>query len=272
MLVVCVGVHAVMCLLRVLRVSAWLALPAGLVALAVLIGLIYFRDSTRFGIPTGDTIEQFRISMRLVWRQFPQRRLAGTQRGKLCDRRDHRAGVCALACRLVRVPGRSGEPRPSCRPASCSSSRRRSASTATAFSSPRCGSARRSSRLPRCAWLMLATTRHGWASGGSRCGRRCRRRLPVRCSRRPEPLRSRHSFRVPATRRCSTRAIASGDVTEVVSPLVDIRSRLVNEGNVELFTVKTEHAAVPRPDGARQVRWHADGRRCPKTRALPTES
>src|SRR6185295_6109235 len=30
-----------------------------------------------------------------------------------------------------------------------------------------------------------------------------------------------------------------GDVFEVVSPLVDIRSRLVNKGNVELFTVKT---------------------------------
>ena len=33
------------------------------------------------------------------------------------------------------------------------------------------------------------------------------------------------------------------DVTQVVSPLVDIRSRLVNRGNVELFTVKTD---VPR--------------------------
>ena len=71
MLVVCLGVHAVMCLFRVLKVTAWLALPAGLVALGVLIGLIYFRDSTRFGVPSGDTIDQFRISMRLVWRQFP---------------------------------------------------------------------------------------------------------------------------------------------------------------------------------------------------------
>ena len=34
-----------------------------------------------------------------------------------------------------------------------------------------------------------------------------------------------------------------GDVTEVVSPLVDIRSRLVNRGNVELLTVATD---VPR--------------------------
>ncbi|MDP9463929.1 MAG: hypothetical protein M3P52_04835, partial [Actinomycetota bacterium] len=42
MLVVCVGVHAVMCLLRVLKLSAWLALPVGLLALAVLLGLIYF--------------------------------------------------------------------------------------------------------------------------------------------------------------------------------------------------------------------------------------
>ena len=38
----------------------------------MLIGLIYFRDSTRFGLPTGDTIEQFRISLRLVWQQFPR--------------------------------------------------------------------------------------------------------------------------------------------------------------------------------------------------------
>src|SRR4029078_122893 len=55
MLVVCFGVHAVMYLLRVLRVNAWLALPTGLVAMAVLIGLIYFRDSTRFGLPTAET-------------------------------------------------------------------------------------------------------------------------------------------------------------------------------------------------------------------------
>jgi hypothetical protein len=75
MLVVCFGVHAVMLLFRVLRVTAWLAVPGGLVALAVLIGLIYFRGSTRFGIPTGDTIDQFRISMRLVWRQFPVLRI-----------------------------------------------------------------------------------------------------------------------------------------------------------------------------------------------------
>ena len=66
MLVVCFGVHAVMYLLRVLRVNAWLALPTGLVAMAVLIGLIYYRDSTRFGLPTTDTIDQFRVSMRDV--------------------------------------------------------------------------------------------------------------------------------------------------------------------------------------------------------------
>jgi len=62
MLVVCFGVHAVMYLLRVLRVNAWLALPTGLVAMGVLIGLIYFRDSTRFGLPTSETIDQFRIA------------------------------------------------------------------------------------------------------------------------------------------------------------------------------------------------------------------
>ncbi|MEY2552343.1 MAG: hypothetical protein QOC57_203, partial [Ilumatobacteraceae bacterium] len=71
MLVVCIGVHATMCTLRLLKAPAWLAMPIGLIAVAVLVGLIYFRDSTRFGIPTGDTIDQFRVSMRLVWKQFP---------------------------------------------------------------------------------------------------------------------------------------------------------------------------------------------------------
>ncbi len=72
MLVVCVGVHAVMCVLRVAKAPAWLALPLGLIAAAELIALIYYRPSTSSGLITGDTIEQFRASMRLVWSQFPR--------------------------------------------------------------------------------------------------------------------------------------------------------------------------------------------------------
>ncbi len=45
--------------------------------------------------------------------------------------------------------------------------------------------------------------------------------------------------------------------TEVVSPLVDIRSRLVNRGNVELFTVSTDTPEVPRLDRPRIVRRYA---------------
>lgn len=237
-LVVCFGVHAVMCLFRVLKVTAWLALPAGLVALAVLIGLIYFRDSTRFGMPTGDTIEQFRISMRLVWRQFPRAVSPVPSEGSFAIAATTALALCAwLADSFAfRAFGRAEAVVP--------------AGVVFIFTSA-LGVNR--NRVPVAAlWvgaaiLTIAALRMAHARDDS-----------AWMGKRRQSLWSALPAAVACALFATTGAVAvapqlpgagdkalldtrnrEGDVTEVVSPLVDIRSRLVNKGNVELFTVKT---------------------------------
>lgn len=238
MLVVCVGVHAVMCLLRTMRVAAWLALPTGLVALALLIGLIYFRDSTRYGIPTSDTIEQFRISMRLVWQQFPRAVSPVPSEGSFAIAGTTALALCAwLADSFAfRAFGRAEAVVP--------------AGVVFIFTSA-LGANR--NRVPVAAlWvgaaiLTIAALRMAHARDDS-----------AWMGKRRQSLWASLPAAVACAFFATTGAVAvapqlpgagakalldtrnrNGDVTEVVSPLVDIRSRLVNRGNVELFTVST---------------------------------
>lgn len=239
MLVVCFGVHSVMLLSRVLKVTAWLALPGGLVALAVLIGLIYFRDSTRFGIPTGDTIEQFRISMRLVWRQFPHAVSPVPSEGSFAIAATTALALCAwLADSFAfRAFGRAEAVVP----------------TGVVFVFTSALGVDRNRILVAALWvgaailtiaaLRMAHTRDDSAWMG----------------KRRQSLWSALPAAVACALFATTGAVAvapqlpgagdkalldtrnrDGDTFQVVSPLVDIRSRLVNKGNVELFTVKTD--------------------------------
>ena len=239
MLVVCVGVHAVMCMFRVLKVTAWLALPTGLVAMAVLLGLIYFRNSTRFGLPTGDTIEQFRISMRLVWRQFPRAVSPVPSEGSFAIAATTALALCAwLADSFAfRAFGRAEAVVP--------------AGVVFIFTSA-LGVNR--NRVPVAAlWvgaaiLTIAALRIAHSRDDS-----------AWMGKRRESLWSALPAAVACALFATTGAVAVApqlpgagakplldtrnrgeDVTEVVSPLVDIRSRLVNRGNVELFTVATD--------------------------------
>jgi transglutaminase-like putative cysteine protease len=239
MLVVCVGVHAVMCLLRVLKVSAWLALPAGVAAIAILLGLIYFRDSTKFGIPTGETIDQFRISMRLVWRQFPRAVSPVPSEGSFAVAATTALAVCAwLADSFAfRAFGRAEAVVP--------------AGVVFVFTSA-LGVNR--NRVPVAAlWvgaaiLTIAALRMAHARDDS-----------AWMGKRRQSLWSALPAAVACALFATTGAVAvapqlpgagakplldtrnrDAEVTEVVSPLVDIRSRLVNRGNVELFTVKAD--------------------------------
>jgi transglutaminase-like putative cysteine protease len=276
MLVVCLGVHAVMCLLRVLKLSAWLALPIGLVALAVLLGLIYFRGSTRFGLPTGDTIEQFRISMRLVWRQFPHAVPPVPSEGSFAIAATTALGLCAwLADSFAfRAFGRAEAVVP--------------AGVVFIFTSALGVDRNRVSvaalwigaAIFTIAALRMAHSRDDSAWMG-------KRRMSLWSA-------------LPAAIICAlfatTGAVAvapqlpgagdkalldtrnrEGDVTEVVSPLVDIRSRIVNRGNVELFTVETDTArylglaALAEFDGTRWSQLTEDLRPAKGTLAdLPT--
>ncbi|MEY2582258.1 MAG: hypothetical protein QOE09_2107 [Ilumatobacteraceae bacterium] len=236
MLVVCIGIHAVMCMLRALKVTAWLALPAGLVALAVLIGLIYFRNSTRFGLPTGDTVNQFRASMRLVWRQFPRAVSPVPSEGSFAI-----AATTALAIGAwladsfaFRAFGRAEAVVP----------------TGVVFIFTSALGVNRN-RVPVAAlWvgaaiLTIAALRMAHSRDDS-----------AWMGKRRESLWSALPAAVACALFATTGAVAvapqlpgagdkalldtrnrEGEVTEVVSPLVDIRSRLVNRGNLELFTV-----------------------------------
>jgi len=242
MLVVCFGVHAVMYLLRVLRVNAWLALPTGLVAMAVLIGLIYYRDSTRFGLPTTDTIDQFRVSMRLVWRQFPRAVSPVPSEGSFAIAATTALGACAWLSDTFafRAYGRAEAVVPAgvvfIFTSALGVDRNRVAVAALWI-----GAA-----ILTVAALRMAHSRDDSAWMG----------------KRRQSLWSALPAAVACALFATTGAVAvapqlpgagdkalldtrnrDGSVTEVVSPLVDIRSRLVNRGNVELFTVDTK---VPR--------------------------
>ncbi|MEO7369896.1 MAG: DUF3488 and transglutaminase-like domain-containing protein [Ilumatobacteraceae bacterium] len=239
MLVVCIGVHAVMCMFRVLRVSAWLAVPAGLAVMAVLLGLIYFRDSTRFGIPTRDTVEQFRTSMRLVWRQFPGAVSPVPSEGSFAIAATTALALCAwLADSFAfRAFGRAEAIVP--------------AGVVFIFTSALGVDRNRvavAALWVGAAILTIAAMRMAHAQDDS-----------AWMGKRRQSLWSALPAAVACALFATTGAVAvapqlpgagakalldtrnrDGDVTEVVSPLVDIRSRIVNRGNVELLTVATD--------------------------------
>ena len=275
MLVVCVGVHAVMCLLRILKVTAWLALPTGLVALAVLIGLIYFRDSTRFGLPTGDTVEQFRTSMRLVWRQFPTAVSPVPSEGSFAIAATTALALCAwLADSFAfRAFGRAEAVVP--------------AGVVFIFTSAL--GVDRNRVLVAALWvgaaiLTVAALRMAHSRDDS-----------AWMGKRRQSLWSALPAAVACALFATTGAVAvapqlpgagdkalldtrnrDGDVTEIVSPLVDIRSRLVNRGNVELFTVATDSpdylalTALAQFDGTRWTPLAEDARVADGTLTAPT--
>ena len=274
MLVVCIGVHAVMCVLRMLKVTAWLALPTGLVALAVLIGLIYFRDSTRFGLPTGDTVEQFRISMRLVWRQFPTAVSPVPSEGSFAIAATTALALCAwLADSFAfRAFGRAEAVVP--------------AGVVFIFTSAL--GVDRNRVLVAALWigaaiLTVAALRMAHSRDDS-----------AWMGKRRQSLWSALPAAVAFALFATTGALAvapqlpgagdkalldtrnrDGGTTEVVSPLVDIRSRLVNRGNVELFTVSTTNpdylglTALARFDGTRWTPLAEDARVADGTLTAP---
>ncbi len=274
MLVVCIGVHAVMCLLRMLRVTAWLALPAGLLAMAALVGLIYFRDSTRFGLPTGETIEQFRISMRLVWQQFPRAVSPVPSEGSFAIAATTALALCAwLADSFAfRAFGRAEAVVP--------------AGVVFIFTSALGVNRNRVSVAALwigAAILTIAALRMAHARDDSAWMGKRRQSLwsalpaAVACALFATTGAAAVAPQLPGA---GDKALLDtrnreGDVTEVVSPLVEIRSRLVNRGNVELFTVATENprylglSALGLFDGTRWTTLPEDLRAADGTLAQP---
>jgi transglutaminase-like putative cysteine protease len=71
LVVMVVGLHAAGVLLRIARVPGLVALPLLLVVLFELLAIVFYRDTLRFLVPSGETFQLIRLDLRLVWSQFP---------------------------------------------------------------------------------------------------------------------------------------------------------------------------------------------------------
>jgi len=71
MLAVALGIHAIAFALRAARAPLWLTIPVLLVSILVVLGLVFYRDTLSVLLPTGRTLDIMRVDLRLVFRQFP---------------------------------------------------------------------------------------------------------------------------------------------------------------------------------------------------------
>jgi transglutaminase-like putative cysteine protease len=242
MLEMAIGVHLIALLLRVLRVPAAIALPFTVVAVYELVALLFYRDTMRFWLPSHATLESLRLDLRLVWKQFPTAVAPVTSAGGYLVGAAVALGLVAVLADAFafRAYGRAEAVVPSgvmfVFTAALGTSRNRIGVTAAWLGA---------------ALVVVALLRalHG-GSDESWLGRRSR---AMRAALPPAAGFAVAAALVaaiagPQVPGAGSKALLdtrhhTTDVTEVLSPLVDIRSRLVNRTNVQMFTVE---AATPR--------------------------
>ena len=71
LLAVALAGHGASIALRWARTPGWLAIPICLAAAALVIAIAFYPDTLRLGLPTAATLDAFRFDVRLVWAQFP---------------------------------------------------------------------------------------------------------------------------------------------------------------------------------------------------------
>jgi transglutaminase-like putative cysteine protease len=96
MLAVAIGTHVVAFVLRVVRAPLWVALPVLLFVVFVLLGLVYYRDTLNFLLPSGRTIELMRIDLRLVLDQFSSAVAPVPSEGSFATATAATVAVCAV--------------------------------------------------------------------------------------------------------------------------------------------------------------------------------
>ena len=258
LLVVAIVGHGIALALRLLRVPVWVAFPVTGAALVWLIGAMFYRETYGLLLPTSDTWELFRLELDLVGEQFrtavaPVAFLAGwdvlaalgiAAAVLLSDTFAFRAYARAEAL----VPGGVLF----VFVAALGTDRARVASTmalvaagvvATIVLRQHHAPARTSTvGLPRSQVGHVVPVALGSALVVAAIAGYVGPRLP---GAGEEPI-------------YETKGGSGGSVTEVVSPLVDIRSRLTNRSSTELFTVQADadsywrSSALPQFDG---VTW-----------------
>ncbi|MEO5724164.1 MAG: DUF3488 and transglutaminase-like domain-containing protein [Ilumatobacteraceae bacterium] len=241
-LVVVVGVHAAAALLRAVRVPAWIAIPVVLAIALELLSIVYYRDTTRLLLPSGQTLDVIRTDLRLVWQQFPGAVAPVPSTGSFAMATAGLLAVCAALADAFafRAFGRAEAVVP--------------AGVVFVFTSALGTDRNRiavSALWIAMAIVTVAVLRFSHSTDDSSwMGTRRRTLASV----------------MPATLACAALvALASGvvaprlpgahsgplfdarnhgnSVTEVLNPLVDIRSRLITQANVEVFTVKSASPA-----------------------------
>jgi len=238
LLVMVIGLHTASIILRIARVPGWVAMPLLLLVMFELLALVFYRATLRALLPTGQTFELMRIDLRLVWSQFPTAVAPVPSEGAFLLAAAVGVGLVAILADAFafRAYGRAEAVVPGgvlfIFTAALGTDRLRIAVAAAWFAA---------------ALVVVAVLRalHG---GGSESWLGRRRRAV--------------GAALPATAMCALVAAlgaaaigpllpgagaeplletrrTQSDVTEVLSPLVDIRSRLVNRANTEMFTVSS---------------------------------
>lgn len=248
LITVVIVVHVASLLLRTLRVPAFVALPALALVTYQVIALLFYKDTMRSFLPSRDTLELLRLDLRLVWTQFPRAVAPVPSDGSYVVAAAFGMGLVALLSDAFafRAFGRVEAVVPGgvlfVFTAALGTDRNRIAVAALWFAT---------------AIMVIALLRamHS-GSDDSWLGRRGRAMGAA----------------IPATLGCAlVAAVAAaavgpllpgageealldtrtgdGQVIEVLSPLVDIRSRLVNRSGAEMFVVDSPRAQYWRITG-----------------------
>jgi transglutaminase-like putative cysteine protease len=235
-------VHVACWIMRRLRVPVWLAIPIGLVLVIELVALFYYRSTTTFGLATSSTVDLMAAEARLIWQQFPTAVAPVPGVGSFAAGGAVVLGICALLADTFafRAYGRAEATVPTGVVfifTSALSTDRNRVSVAALWLAVAIGTV---------AVLRICHSRDEVAWLGRR-RRNVRTLLPglVAIAAIVGIGAATIAPRLPgAGEKALIDTRNRGDqVTQVVSPLVDIRSRLVNRGNVELFSVTSEQAS-----------------------------
>lgn len=235
MLVIGIAVHVVAAALRLLRAPLWAAGPVMLFAAIELLGVVFYRDTFNGPIPGSRTIELMRIDLSLVLEQFPTTVAPVPSQGNYAITATAAIALCAILSDTFafRALGRLEAVVPTAVlfvfTAALGTDRHREAVAALWIAT---------------ALVLIAALRVRHVGSGSWMGSRrwgVVAAMPVILV--TVGLTTAAAAAVaPRLPGAGEKALIDtrnrgGTVTEVLSPLVDIRAQIINRGNVELFTV-----------------------------------
>lgn len=238
MLVVAIGMHLVAVALRLLRTPALAAIPLMALAGVELLSIVFYRDTLNGPIPGSRTLELMRIDISLVLEQFPTTVAPVPSEGNYAIAATAALAVCALLSDTFafRAMGRLEAVVPTAVlfifTAALGTDRHRESVAALWIGS---------------ALVLVAALRvRHVGSGSSWMGSRrwgVVAAMPAILVTVGLTTVAAAAF-APRLPGAGEKALIdtrnrNGTVTEVLSPLVDIRAQLVNRGNVEAFTVES---------------------------------